>query len=124
LERYRAQKYNFIYQRNCTSKDALENWRKGALKKSGRSLASKFELPKKMRVWPGRCWFFPIKILRPNVPWKHGRPKKHLALSASEKNHQAGLKKAKLSLYSKTGGLVTTGGPARQTKNFKQTEQE
>jgi len=37
--------------------------RAGALKNSGRSLASKFELPQEMRVWPGSCRFFPTKIL-------------------------------------------------------------
>jgi hypothetical protein len=75
-----------------------------------------------MRVWPGSCRFFPAKILLQNVSWKHGRPKKHWALSASEKYHQTGLKKAQLSLDLK-GCLVTTGGPARQRKDFKQTEQ-
>ena len=84
---------------SCIKGTALR--RAGALKNSGRSLASKFELPQEMRVWPGSCRFFPTKILAPNVSWKHGRPKKHRALSASEKNHHSGLKKAKLSLDSK-----------------------
>jgi hypothetical protein len=93
------------------------------LKNSGRLLASKFELPQEMRVWPGSCRFFPTKILLPNVvSWKHGRPKKHRALSASEKYHQAGLKKAKLSLNSKVVWSQQVGLPDIQ-KNFKRTEQ-
>jgi hypothetical protein len=38
-------------------------------------------------------------------------------MSASEKKSSS-----RFSLDSKTGGLVTTSGPARQTKKFKRTE--
>jgi hypothetical protein len=64
-EWYHAQKYNFNYQElhfEGRSWKLAESERAGALKNSGRSLASKFELPQEMTVWPGRCWFFPTKI--------------------------------------------------------------
>ena len=44
---------------------------------------------------------FPAKILLPMVSWKRGWPKKARALSASERYHRAGLKKANLPLDSK-----------------------
>jgi hypothetical protein len=98
-----------------------ESERSGALKNSRRSLASKFEPPQEMRVWPGSRRFFPTKILLPNFSWKHGRREKHWALSA-EKYHQAGLKKAKLSLDSKVVWSQQVDLPDKQKKSSGQSK--
>jgi hypothetical protein len=60
---------------------------------------------------------FPAKILLPMVSWKRGRPKKARALSASEKYHRAGLKKANLPLDSKVVvcGICQQPGHNRRT---------
>jgi hypothetical protein len=60
---------------------------------------------------------FPTKILLPKVNWRRGRPKKERALSASEKYHRAGLKKANLPLDSKVVvcGICQQPGHNRRT---------
>ena len=60
---------------------------------------------------------FTAKILLPMVSWKRGRPKKARALSASEKYHRAGLKKANLPLDSKVVvcGICQQPGHNRRT---------